>query len=76
MRKTTFAAIAAGALILAGIVGWVTSSSRSQQAEASTANEPYIDTLSMMTTTKDLPTDVFEDFSLVFPSAVPKTIDP
>jgi hypothetical protein len=32
MRKTTFAAIAAGALILAGIAGWVTLSNRPLQA--------------------------------------------
>ena len=28
MRRTTFAAIAAGALILAGIAGWATASNR------------------------------------------------
>jgi hypothetical protein len=76
MRKTTFPAIAAGALILAGIVGWVTSSSRPLQAKAPTASEAQIDTFSMMASKKDLPTDRFEDFSFVFPSPVPKTIDP
>ena len=76
MRKTTFAAIATGALILAGIVGWVTSSSRSQQAEASTSIEAKIDTFSLMSSAKDLPTEEFEDFSLVFSSPVPKPINP
>ena len=76
MRKTTFAAIAAGALILAGIVGWVTSSSRPLQAKAPTASEPQIDTFSMMASKKDLPTDEFQDFTFVFSSPGPKTIDP
>jgi len=35
-----------------------------------------MDPFSMMAGTKDLPTEEFQDFSLVFPSAVPKTIDP
>ena len=43
MRKTNFAAIAAGALILAGIVGWTTGSNRPLQAKASTAIEAQID---------------------------------
>jgi hypothetical protein len=34
MRKTNFAAIAAGALIIAGIVGWTTGSNRPLQANA------------------------------------------
>src|SRR6516162_313095 len=34
MRKTTFAAIAAGALILAGIAGWVYPSHRPLEAKA------------------------------------------
>ena len=44
MHKTTFAAIAAGALIVAGIVGWsTTGSNRPLQAKASTAIEAQID---------------------------------
>ena len=44
MCKTNFAAIAAGALILAGIVGWTTGSNRPLQAtKASTAIEGQID---------------------------------
>ena len=76
MRKTTFAAIATGALILAGIVGWAISSNRPLQAKASTASEPQIDIFSMMARAKDLPADEFQDFTFVFPSAGPKTIDP
>ena len=74
MRKTTFAAIAAGALILAGIAGYP--SHRPLEAEASTSIEGKIDPFSLMSTAKDLPMQEFEDFSLVFPSPVPKPIDP
>jgi hypothetical protein len=70
MRKTTFATVAAGALILAGIAGWITSNSRPLEAEASTAIEAQIDTFSMMASTKDLPTGEFQDFSLVFSAPV------
>jgi hypothetical protein len=77
MRKTRFwAAIAAGALILAGIAGWVYPSHRPLEAKASTSNEAKIDTFSIMSTAKDLPTEELEDFSLVFSSPVPKPINP
>ena len=77
MRKTRFwAAIAAGALILAGIAGWVYPSHRPLEAKASTSNEAKIDTFSMMSTAKDLPTEEVEDFSLVFSSPMPKPINP
>ena len=76
MHKTRFAAVAAGALILAGIAGWVYPSHRPLEAKASTSIEAKIDTLSVMSTAKDLPTEEFEDFSLVFPSPVPKPINP
>ena len=76
MRKTTFAATAAGALILAGIAGWVYPSHRTLEAEDSTSIEAKIDTFSLMSTAKDLPMQEFEDFSLVFPSPVPKPINP
>ena len=76
MRKTTFAAIAAGALILASIAGWVYPSHRPLEAKASSSIEAKIDTFSVMSTAKDLPTEEFEDFSLVFPSPVPKPINP
>jgi hypothetical protein len=71
MRKTTFAAVAAGALILAGIAGSVTSNSRPLEAKASTAVEAQIDTFSMMASTKDLPTEEFQDFSLEFRRRLP-----
>jgi hypothetical protein len=56
MRKTTFAGIAAGALILAGIAGWANPNNRSLEAKASTSVEAQIDT------------EEFQDFSLVFSS--------
>ena len=43
MHKTNFAAIAAGALLLAGIAGWTTGSNRPLQDKASTAIEAQID---------------------------------
>ena len=70
MRRTTFAAIAAGALILAGIAGWATPSNRPLQAKASTSIKDQIDTFSMMTSARDLPTDEFQDFSFVFSAPV------
>jgi hypothetical protein len=70
MRRTTFAAIAAGALILAGIAGWATPSNRPLQAKASTSIKDQIDTFSMMTSAKDLPTDEFQGFSFVFSAPV------
>ena len=70
MRRTTFGAIAAGALILAGITGWATASNRPLQAKASTGIKAQIDTFSMMTSARDLPTDEFQDFSFVFSAPV------
>jgi hypothetical protein len=65
MRKTTFAAIAASALTLAAIAGWTTGSNRPLEAKAS-AIEGQIDTFSMMASGRNLPTEEFRDFSLVF----------
>jgi hypothetical protein len=66
MRKITFAAIAAGALVLVGVAGWATPSNRPLQAKASTAVESQIDPFSMMADAKDLPIERIQDFSLVF----------
>ena len=70
MRRTTFAAIAAGVLILAGIAGWIYPSHRPLEAKASTGIKAQIDTFSMMTSARDLPTDEFQDFSFVFSAPV------
>ena len=69
MHKTTFAAIAAGALIVAA-AGWVTRSNRPLQAKASTAIESQIDTFRMMASAKDLPIQEFQDFTFVFSEPV------
>ena len=76
MRKTTFAAIAASALILASVAGWVYAGHRPLEAKASISIEGKIDPFSIMSTAKGLPTEEFEDFSLVFSSPAPKPIDP
>ena len=76
MRKTIFAAIAASALILASVAGWVSPSHRPLEAKASISIEAKIDPFSLMSTAKDLPAEEFEDFSLVFSSPAPKPINP
>ena len=72
MRKTTFwTAIAAGALMLVGIAGWANSDKRALEAQASTPIEAaQLDAFQMMLNAKNLPSEEFEDFSLVFPSPV------
>jgi hypothetical protein len=69
MHKTTFAAIAVGALIVA-VAGLVTRSNRPLQAKTSTAIESQIDTFRMMASAEALPTQEFQDFSFVFSEPV------
>jgi len=73
MRKTTFAAIGASALTLVAMSGWTTGSNRPLEAKASIAIEAQIDTFAMMASGRNLPTDEFQDFSLVFsaPASLP-----
>ena len=66
MSKTKFTAVAAGTLIFAGILGWANSSNLPVQAEVSTSTAAQIDTFTIMSTAKNLPTEKFQDFSLVF----------
>jgi hypothetical protein len=66
MRKTASAAITAAALILAGIAAWAAPSNRALQVKPSTAMGAKIDTFGMMASAKNLPTEEFRDFSLVF----------
>ena len=68
MCKATFAAIGASALILVAIAGWTAGSNRPLEAKASTAIKAQIDTFSMMASGRNLPTEEFQDFSLVFPA--------
>ena len=72
MRKTTFwAAIVAGALMFVGVAGWANSDKRALEAQASTPIEAaQLDAFQMMLNAKNLPSEEFEDFSLVFPSPV------
>jgi len=70
MRKTRFATATAAVFILAGFAGWAISSNRSLQAKTSAAIESRIDSLSVMLRLKDLPTDEFEDLSVVFSAPV------
>ena len=72
MRKTTFwAAVAAGTLMLVGIVGWANSDKRALEAQASTPiRAAQLDAFQMMLNARNLPNQEFEDFSLVFPSTV------
>ena len=55
MRKTTFAAIVAGVLILTGFAVWAFLSNRLLQVTAPTEIEVRIDPFSMMVSAKDLP---------------------
>ena len=64
MRKTNLVAITAGALMLTGILGWVNLSNLPVEAKTSTGAQ--IDTFTIMSTAKNLPTEKFQDFSLVF----------
>jgi hypothetical protein len=76
MRNSSFIAIATGALIIAGIAGWVYLGHRSLEARASTSMEAQIDPFGVMSTVKDLPTEEFQDFSLVFSSPALKPSNP
>ena len=62
MRKTGLFAVAA-ALILTGIGGWAASNT---QARVATASSIGINPFHMMTNAKHLPTEHYQDFSMVF----------
>ena len=63
MRKAKVFAAAAAALILVGAAGWAVSNS---QARVPTPTTVQIDTISVMTSAKNLPTEQFDDYSFVF----------
>ena len=65
MRKTTFFATAAAALILAGVGGWVAST---PQARVIAPAGVRIDPLQMTISAKGLPTEHFQDFTFHFES--------
>jgi hypothetical protein len=62
MRKFGFFAVTA--LILAGIAGWVASTSQARIAAAT--NGPRIDAMQMMTAAANLPTEHLVDYSVVY----------
>jgi len=62
MRKFGFFAVTA--LTLAGIAGWVASTSQARIAAAPIGRQ--IDALQLMTVTRDLPTEHVVDYSFVF----------
>ena len=62
MRKFGFLAVTA--LTLAGIGGWVVSTT--QARIAAPVKGTRIDVLQIMTTAKEMPTDHYADYSLVF----------
>ena len=63
MRKTTFFATAAAALILAGVGGWVAST---PQARVIAPEGFRVDPMQMMISAKDMPTEHFHDLTFVF----------
>ena len=62
MRKFGFLAVTA--VTAAGIAGWVVSTT--QARIAAPVNGGQIDVRQIMTTAKDMPTDHFVDYSVVF----------
>jgi hypothetical protein len=63
MGKTGLFSVSAAALILACVAGWAVSDT---QARVSTATTVQIDPFKVMTSAKELPTEYFADYSLVF----------
>jgi hypothetical protein len=61
MRKTNFAAIAAGTLIFAGILGWVNSSNLAVEAKVSNSTAAQIDTFTIMSNSKNFPVQEFNN---------------
>jgi hypothetical protein len=62
MRKISLFAVAA-ALILAGLGAWVASTT---QARVDTPPGPGVDTFQLMMNPRDLPTEHWVDYSVVF----------
>jgi hypothetical protein len=64
MRKVVYWSTASTVLVLAGIVGWAAPTTHARVvAPAATVR---VDPLQLMTNTKNLAVDEFEDYSLVF----------
>jgi hypothetical protein len=62
MRTTKLFAVAATALILAGIAGWASSTGTKAAAPTSVQIDPF----QVMMNSKNLPASHYDDYSLVF----------
>ena len=65
MRKANWFAVAAAALIVVGVGGWVTSITNARPTGAA-APSVQIDVIGAMKNARNLPTKRYDDFSLVF----------
>jgi hypothetical protein len=63
MSETRLIAVSAAALILACLAGWAGSDTQARVAAPATVQ---IDPFTLMTSTKQLPTEHFADYSFVF----------
>jgi hypothetical protein len=66
MRKTKVFAVAAAALILAGIGGWVSSTVNAGRTAAATPINVQMDPFQEMLKAKGLPASHYDDYSLIF----------
>jgi hypothetical protein len=66
MRKTNVFAVAAAALILAGVGGWASSTIHARGTPAATPISVQIDPFQAMVKAKGLPTSHYDDYSLIF----------
>jgi hypothetical protein len=66
MRKTKVFAVAAAALILAGVGGWASSTINAGRTAAATPIRVQMDPFPEMVNAKGLPTSHYDDYSLIF----------
>ena len=66
MRKTKVFAAAAAALILAGIIGWASSTVTAGRTAAAIPISAQMDPFQEMVKAKGLPTSHYDDYSLIF----------
>jgi hypothetical protein len=66
MRKTKVFAVAAAALILAGVGGWVNSTINAGRTAVATPIIVQMDPFQEMLKAKGLPTSHYDDYSLIF----------
>jgi hypothetical protein len=66
MRKTNVFAVAAAALIIAGVGGWANSTIRTHGTPAANPTSVLIDPFQAMLKAGDLPISQYDDYSLIF----------